>query len=128
MWHSLQTLKDGHQKFLQRFLDKTKCTAICELLQRENQHIINLEHLEEPLLTVIGFTPTASNEEPSSLVAIPPHHTLDLLSSLGFKVPTHRLIPVEELQTHREEVCVSPWLFVLDLFVYYYNYISILLS
>ncbi|XP_050711471.1 uncharacterized protein LOC126995705 isoform X1 [Eriocheir sinensis] len=104
VWHSLQALEDGNRKFLQRFLDKTKCTAICELLQRENQHIISLDHLEEPLLTVIGFTPTASNEEPSSLVAIPPHHTLDLLSCLGFTVPTHTVIPVEELQRHREEI------------------------
>ncbi|KAK8407039.1 hypothetical protein O3P69_007530 [Scylla paramamosain] len=104
VWDTLHALEEKHFMFLLKFLDLTKCTAICELLQPENQHIMNLSNLERPLLYVIGFTPPAGDESWRSLIALPPHHTLDLLSGLGLTVPGYTVIPVEDVQRYREEI------------------------
>ncbi|KAG0712982.1 hypothetical protein GWK47_017247 [Chionoecetes opilio] len=104
VWDTLPALGDKHYRFLQKFLHLTNCTAICEILQPENQHIMNLSALEKPRLHVLGFTPPAGDEDPTSLVAFPPHHTLHLLSCLGLTVPAHTVIQAEDVQRHREEI------------------------
>lgn len=122
MWQTLQGLEKTHREFLQDFLDKTKCTVICELLQRENQHIVNLEHLEEPILKAITFTPTYSDVDFGSLVAIPPHHTLDFLSSLGFETPKYNVIPLKDMQTHRYKVRVLFCCNVMIVFTVFFSF------
>lgn len=107
VWDTLHALEEKHLSFLLNFLCLTKCTAICEILQPDNQHITNIRKLEKPLLNVISFTPSAGDESHSSLVALPPHHTLDLLSSLGLTVPAYTVIQAGDVQRYRNEVCPS---------------------
>ncbi|MPC20175.1 hypothetical protein E2C01_013107 [Portunus trituberculatus] len=104
LWDTLHELEEKHFNLLLKFLDLTKCTAICELLQPENQHIMNLSQLERPVLNVIGFTPPAGDESCSSLIALPPHHTLNFLSGLGLTTPTYTVIQVEDVQKYRDEI------------------------
>lgn len=42
------------QKFAE-YLDDTRCTAVFELLQRENQHVVNLSYLEKPELQLVSI-------------------------------------------------------------------------
>ena len=115
VWDTLQSLEENHRKFLLKFLSLTKCTVICEVLQPEYMHIINLSKLKKPLLNAISLTPPAGDESLSSLVAFPPHHTLDLLSSLGFTVPTYKTIQLKDVDRHMDEVCSSALILHLDI-------------
>lgn len=104
VWDTLHALEEKHLSLLLNLLHLTKCTIICELLQPENQHIMNLSQLEKPLINAISLTPSAGDEALSSLVALPPHHTLDLLSSLGLPVPAYTVIQATDMQKHRNEI------------------------
>lgn len=104
LWDTLHALEEEHFTLLLKLLDLTKCTAMCELLQPENQHIMNLSNLKGPLLNVIGFTPPAGDESCTSLLALPPHHTLKFLSCLGLSIPAYTAIPVGDVQKYREEI------------------------
>nr|XP_045625849.1 uncharacterized protein LOC123775069 isoform X2 [Procambarus clarkii] len=104
LWDTLNDLDAKHRQLMFSFLHYTKCTAVCELLQPENQHIINLSHLDKPQLNVISFTPVYSEYEESSLLALPPHHTLNLLTALGFTSPAYSIIEAKDVLQHQTKV------------------------
>ncbi|CAL4066533.1 unnamed protein product, partial [Meganyctiphanes norvegica] len=71
--------------------------VVCELLQPENQHLVNLSYLSEPEINVISLTPTSSGlDSDKSLLAVPPHHAIDLLKTLGLKTVNYEIKSVSE--------------------------------
>ncbi|XP_042215272.1 uncharacterized protein LOC121861515 isoform X2 [Homarus americanus] len=101
----LNDLEKKKQHLVFSLLHHTKSTAFCEILQPEHQHLVNISHLSEPQLNVISFTSTASYDgEVRSLTAMPPHHALDLAAVLGFQSNTYKIIPRDEVLTHKDMI------------------------
>nr|XP_053640077.1 uncharacterized protein LOC128694122 [Cherax quadricarinatus] len=105
VWNKLYELESRHRHLLFSLMHHTKCTAVCEIFQPDHQHIIKLkDDLKQPQLNVISFTPVYSENEESSLLALPPHHTLNLLSALGFATPSYSVIATEDVINHQNKV------------------------
>ncbi|XP_042215304.1 uncharacterized protein LOC121861526 isoform X2 [Homarus americanus] len=100
---TLESIDVQRRHLMYSLLHHSKCTAVCELLQPSNQHIVNLNHLEKPQLNIISLT-SVYREQETSLIALPPHHTLDVLDALGFSCPAHSKISAEELEQHQNKV------------------------
>ncbi|XP_069195778.1 baculoviral IAP repeat-containing protein 7-A-like [Procambarus clarkii] len=77
--------------------------AVCELLQPDNQHIVNLSHLDKHQLNVICFTPLYNEYEETSLLALPPHYTLNLFTALGFISPAYSIIEAKDVVKHQNK-------------------------
>nr|XP_027235023.1 uncharacterized protein LOC113826353 [Penaeus vannamei] len=101
---ALKRLEEEARHLVYSFLHHTKCTAVCEILQPNYQHIVNLSYLEEPQLNVITFTSTLSNEKELSLTALPPHYTLEVLSLLGFHSPSFSTVLPKDMASHQHKV------------------------
>ncbi|XP_037784031.1 uncharacterized protein LOC119580142 [Penaeus monodon] len=101
---TLKRLEENPRHLVYSFLHHTKCTAVCEILQPNYQHIVNLSYLEEPQLNVITFTSTLSNENELSLTALPPHYTLEVLSVLGFQTPSYSTVLPKDMASHQHKV------------------------
>ncbi|KAG7177617.1 hypothetical protein Hamer_G008261 [Homarus americanus] len=99
---TLESIDVQRRHLMYSLLHHSKCTAVCELLQPSNQHIVNLNHLEKPQLNIISLT-SVYREQETSLIALPPHHTLDVLDALGFSCPAHSKISAEELEQHQNK-------------------------
>ncbi|XP_071537269.1 uncharacterized protein [Panulirus ornatus] len=103
LWDTLQSLDKRCFRVLCSLLHHTKCTAVCEILQPDNQHIVNNSDLEKNQLYIISFTPTVGEEE-TSLLAMPPHHSLDLISALGCIFPLYSTVAANDVLEHRNKV------------------------
>ncbi|XP_047471215.1 uncharacterized protein LOC125026669 [Penaeus chinensis] len=101
---TLKRLEEYPRHLVYSFLHHTKCTAVCEILQPNYQHIVDLSYLEEPQLNVITFTSTLGNENESSLTALPPHYTLEVLSILGFQTPSFSTVLPRDMGSHQHKV------------------------
>ena len=55
VWATLSSLEERQRTLLQLFLHHTKATLVCELLQKEYQHIIDLSHLPRNKLVVRDY-------------------------------------------------------------------------
>ncbi|XP_069189945.1 uncharacterized protein [Procambarus clarkii] len=78
--------------------------TVCELLQPDNQHIVNLSHLDKHQLNVICFTPLYNEYQETSLLALPPHYTLNLFTALGFTSPAYSIIEAKDVVKHQNKV------------------------
>nr|BDT62895.1 MAG: hypothetical protein [Trachysalambria curvirostris majanivirus] len=85
-------------------LHHTKCTVVCEILQPNNQHIVDLSYLEKTKLMVIALTSTFMDKNESSLTALPPHHALDMMSCLGFSCVPYKITAPSSMKKHKEMV------------------------
>ncbi|XP_064082420.1 uncharacterized protein LOC135198610 isoform X2 [Macrobrachium nipponense] len=101
---TLGNLSKDVLQLLLSFLHHTKVTAICEVLQPEYQHIVNLSYLETNELNFITFTPTASKDEETTLTAFPPHQTLKLGKALGFACASYTEIEPKNIMNQRHQI------------------------
>ncbi|KAK7074399.1 hypothetical protein SK128_008883 [Halocaridina rubra] len=101
---ALEEMDPSRRHWLFSFLHHTKCTAVCEILQPDYQHIVELSYLEKPEINFIAFTPTASQSQELSLTALPPHHNLDLIRALNLKCADYTIINSSNILAHRDEV------------------------
>ncbi|CAL4064788.1 unnamed protein product [Meganyctiphanes norvegica] len=108
VWKHFVQLREKNREILFSLLHHTNCTVVCEILLPDNQHIVNLSSLKEPSLHVISMTPTISDKEETSLIALPPHHCIELLSALGFIATPYKIIDRQDLdkfiQRSRNEI------------------------
>lgn len=102
--NTLKNLDDDKRHLLFNFLHHTKCTAFCEILQPENQHIVNLSELREPKISLIAFTSIATTDKETSLTALPPHHGLELSGHLGLSFTGYKIINPQEVLVRRKEI------------------------
>ncbi|XP_045626083.2 uncharacterized protein [Procambarus clarkii] len=101
---TLDALEDKKRHLLFTLLHYTKCTVFCEVLQPLHQHIVNISHLDQPQISVISFTSTATTGTETSLTAIPPHLALDLSVSLGLSSTTYSVISPQEVFERRNMI------------------------
>lgn len=109
VWETLEGLTSDNRNLVLSLLHYTRCTAVCEILQPDHQHIVNLSHLTKPQLCVLSLTPAANcddTDDPGSLLALPPNHMLDLFASLGFTCPTYKEVPVHTASEHKDAVSI----------------------
>nr|XP_045585646.1 uncharacterized protein LOC123747476 [Procambarus clarkii]XP_045588150.1 uncharacterized protein LOC123750074 [Procambarus clarkii] len=104
LWDTLNNMDIMNRHLVYSILHYTKCTAVCELLQPDNQHIVNLSHLDKHQLNVICFTPLYNEYEETSLLALPPHYTLNLFTALGFTSPAYSIIEAKDVVKHQNKV------------------------
>lgn len=101
-------MQEKNRQVLFNLLHHAKSTVVCEILQPDNQHIVNLSDVKEPTLTVVCMTPTVSDESETSLTALPPHLCLELFKALEFTTASYQIIDRNNLdkliQTKRNEV------------------------
>lgn len=125
---TLNALNDKYRYLVYSLLHHTKSTAVCEILQPDSQHIINLSHLDRPQLSVISFTPTFTEEDDSSLLALPPHHTLDILSALGFVTPDYTIIQTRDVLQRRDQVCLCMYSITWQFTVLFFTAVIVALA
>ncbi|XP_071537280.1 uncharacterized protein [Panulirus ornatus] len=101
---TLKGLEKQKLHLLLSLLHHTKCTAVCEILQPEFQHIVNIHHYIKPQLFIISFTYMTTTDTETSLTAIPPHHALDLAIALGLNSAPYTVITTEDILKHRNEI------------------------
>ena len=70
VWELLVQMDQKCRKILFNLLHHTKCTLIFEILQPENQHIVNLAHLNKNELIFIYITPTFWNDYEISITKV----------------------------------------------------------
>ncbi|KAK3877623.1 hypothetical protein Pcinc_017658 [Petrolisthes cinctipes] len=105
VYDSLCGLEEDKQHLLFSLLHHTNCTVVCEILQPNSQHIVNLSHLAKPRLQVISFTTTISGSSPgASLTALPPHHILDVAKALGLDTASYTIIDFAHFMEQREKI------------------------
>ncbi|XP_069162579.1 uncharacterized protein [Procambarus clarkii] len=104
LWDTLNNMDIMNRHLVYNILHYTKCTAVCELFQPDNQHIVNLSHLDKHQLNVICFTPLYNEFEETSLLALPPHYTLNLFTALGFTSPAYSIIEAKDVVKHQNKV------------------------
>ena len=78
------------------FLAHTGFTAVFELLQPRNQHIVDLSALASPILKFITWVPCQFSEN-RSLCSMPPNLAIDLASYLGLSTAYYSVIPIRLL-------------------------------
>lgn len=102
---AINALQETQRKILFSLLHETKCTVVCELLQPENQHLVNLSYLSQPEINTLSLTPTSSGAvSDTSLLALPPHHAIELLKALGLKTVDYRIKSVHEGIQIRDQI------------------------
>ena len=112
VWELLVQMDQKCRKILFNLLHHTKCTLIFEILQPENQHIVNLAHLNKNELIFIYITPTFSNDyeisltndSATSLTALPPHHALDFFSALGCKTASYEIVEKDSVDEYNKHL------------------------
>ncbi|CAL4106987.1 unnamed protein product [Meganyctiphanes norvegica] len=92
VWKHLIQMEEKNRQILFSLLHHTKGTIVCEILLPDNHHIVNLSDVKEPSLHVLSMTPTASDNDETSLTALPPHHCLELVTVLGFTAAPYQII------------------------------------
>ncbi|CAG7728232.1 unnamed protein product [Allacma fusca] len=102
--HSVELM--GPEKFqeLKEYLTRTRYTMICELLQPENQHVVNLSHLEQPELQFICWAEQFQNNECSSLCAMPPDEAIEIARSYNLQTVEYQVIPPEEAELEMAKI------------------------
>ena len=101
---TIESIPGDKLSILKQLLFLTKMTAVCEVLQPQYQHIVNLSYLAEPRINFLMFTSNATKEETSSFTAIAPHYGLMLAHSLTFHIPTFKVISVNSVSSRYREV------------------------
>ncbi|KAK4307237.1 hypothetical protein Pmani_020991 [Petrolisthes manimaculis] len=107
VWETLEGLTPDNRNLVLSLLHHTRCTAVCEVLQPDHQHIVNLSHLNKPQIYVLSLTPAASSgdqDNSSSLLVLPPNHMLDLFTGLGFTCPTYKEVSIHKASEHKDSI------------------------
>ncbi|KAK3868904.1 hypothetical protein Pcinc_025740 [Petrolisthes cinctipes] len=107
VWETLEGLTPDNRNLVLSLLHHTRCTAVCEILQPDHQHIVNLSHLNKPQIYVLSLTPAASSgdqDNPGSLLVLPPNHMLDLFTGLGFTCPTYKEVSIHKASEHKDSI------------------------
>ena len=89
-------LDEDKQKQLSQFLNETRFTVVCEILIPTQQHVVQLDHLTESELYVLSMTDVPFHDT-KTLLAAPTDVTLRMFEDLGFKVPLHDYLQLQDL-------------------------------
>ena len=89
VYDTLSKLSHENKLALFSLLHHTKITVVCEFLQRDYQHIVNLGNTDKLVFLTFTFTYNADNFR---LTAFPPHITLKLLNLLHVTSPHYTII------------------------------------
>ena len=89
-------LDEDKQKQLSQFLNETRFTVVCEILIPTQQHVVQLDHLTESELYVLSMTDVPFHDT-KTLLAAPTDVTLRMFEDLGFKVPLHEYLQLQDL-------------------------------
>ena len=92
----LEGINESQRVRLLSFLAHTGFTAIFELLQPQNQHIVNLSHLPVPILKFITWVPCDMGGK-NCICSLPPSIAIDLASYLCLPTANYSLIEIAEL-------------------------------
>ena len=92
----LEGMSESKRVQLLSFLAHTGFTAIFELLQPNNQHIVNLSHLPAPILKFITWVPCDVGGK-NCICSLPPNIAIDLASYLCIPTAKYSLIEIAEL-------------------------------
>ena len=96
-------LNDNHREFMSYFLDEQRFTVVCEILLPSQQHVVSLENQTNIELCVLALT-EAPFRNTKSLLAKPTNETLKMFSDLGFRVPYHETLHLNELNSHVKKI------------------------
>lgn len=100
----LSELEVKKLEFLRRFLDLTKITVVCEILQSDNQHLVQIgEDFGDNLYFLMFCQSASKSEKPSSLTAFPPLLAVKLAKQIGFVTPKFNQFSGTELK----DVCAK---------------------
>ena len=99
----LEGLSEYKRVRLLSFLAHTGFTAIFELLQPNNQHIVNLSHLSAPVLKFITWVPSDIGGV-NCICSLPPDISIDLATYLS--LPTARYSVIQLVDLPKELVSV----------------------
>ena len=100
-------LDEDKQKQLSQFLNETRFTVVCEILIPTQQHVVQLDHLTESELYVLSMTDVPFHDT-KTLLADPTDVTLRIFEDLGFKVPLHEYLQLQDLNNDiKRSQCVD---------------------
>ena len=126
----LEKLSLKNKITLLSLLHHTKITCVCEVLQPEYQHIVNISSLDEPTPYFLSFTESNSynEEEEKSLLSFCSKSSLELMKALGFNVPSYSTFKLNELDDKRKEVRKNFLLFVKVVSILLYIQVKLLIE
>ena len=104
VWDTLVSLDERRRRLLMGLLHHTRCTLVGEILQPKNQHIVNLSHMVKPEVCFLSMTPTYTGHKMDTLIAIPPHHLLDLCYALGLRTTLYSVVDATKIIIRKEEI------------------------
>ena len=92
----LEGMSESQRVRLLSFMAHTGFTAVLELLQPKNQHIVNLSHLPAPVLRFITWVPCDVGGK-NCICSLPPNIAIDLASYLCLPTANYSLIHIADL-------------------------------
>ena len=108
VYKTLISMDNWKRCLMLNFLHHTRGTLVGEILQKQNQHIVNLSHLFKSEVVMISMTPTFTGQQVDSLLALPPHHLLNLCKALGLHTAAYTVIPRTQVMDRKAKVSVLP--------------------
>ena len=88
LWQKLHnTISQYDLNLLFNLLHHTKMTAVCEMLQKDHQHIVPITNTN-----IVFLTFTTNQNNTTNLTALPPHVCINLMSMLKFTSATCNII------------------------------------
>lgn len=94
--NTFQKMSESQLIWLKQLLNATKMTVVCEVLQPDYQHIVDLSYLKEATVNFLMFCSVAT-ERTVSFTAIPPHLGLVLAETFGLSTPKYFSIPTNKV-------------------------------
>ncbi|KAI6646384.1 hypothetical protein LOD99_12504 [Oopsacas minuta] len=92
----LEGMSEFERVRLLLFMSHTGFTAVCELLQPNNQHIVNLSYLSAPVIKFITWVPCDIGGV-NTICSLPPNIAIDLATYLSLPAAKYSLIQIAEL-------------------------------
>ena len=109
VWKMLQNLSPPNRNALYNFLHYTRVTAVCELLQSNYQHIVNISNTADSKVIFLTFTPTfygLNNKDViiNSLTFLPPHISLRIINVLDIPCAPYKIMIIDNDKKYKEEI------------------------